>query len=82
MRRALIALVAAALILGATTVALLALALGPGFAFWPGFLAQSVLERIGILTTNRMLPWATLLFWWLAIWLALPLVSRRKPSAA
>ncbi len=84
MRRALISLVAAALIVGATTVAFLALepTLGPGFAFWPGLVAQSVLERIGIATSNRMLPLATLVFWWFGIWLALSLVSRRRPSAA
>ena len=84
MRRALIALVAAALIVVATTAAFVFFeaALGPGFAFWPGFIAQSALEQVGILTTNRILPWATLLFWWLAIWLALSLVSRRRTSAA
>jgi hypothetical protein len=43
---------------------------------------QSALDQVGILTTNRILPWATLLFWWLAIWLALSLVPRRRASAA
>jgi hypothetical protein len=81
MRRALIALVAAAVIVGATTVAFIffEVALGPAFAFWPGFIVQRALEQVGILTTNRILPWTTLLFWWLAIWLALSLVSRRRP---
>jgi hypothetical protein len=49
MRRALIALVAAVLIVGATAVVFLSFepSLGPRSAFWPGFLAQSALERIG-----------------------------------
>jgi hypothetical protein len=84
MRRAAIALVAAIVIVAVTSAAFVFLdpTLGPAFAFWPGFIVQSGLEVVGILTTNRILPWATLLFWWIVIWLLLLLASHRRPSAA
>jgi hypothetical protein len=75
MRRVLIAFALAALIFGASVVCFLAfeqtLGLGPLFAFWPGFAFQWVLELFGISTTNRIVLWPTLAFWWLAVWLVL-----------
>jgi hypothetical protein len=84
MRHALIALAAATLILGAMSGIFLIFepAVSPGVAFWPGSFVQAALERVGVLTTNRILPWATLLFWWLVIWFALSLAPRRRPRAA
>lgn len=84
MRRALIALAGAVLVLGITTGIFLALepAVGPMFAFWPGFLAQSALESAGVPITNRALPWASLLFWWVVLWAAWSLALLRRPSAA
>lgn len=81
-RRALLSLLTAALIVGATTVAFLALepTIGPSFAFWPGFIAQDFLTSLGLSTTNRILPWATLLFWWVVIWLAWSALFRGRPN--
>ena len=82
MRRAGIALAIAAAITGATTLAYLWLEpmLGPTFAFWPGFGAQWILEHLGIGTTNRVLLWVTVLFWWLVAWAALTGVARVQPN--
>jgi hypothetical protein len=84
MRRALLSLLVAALIVGATTAAYLTLepTVGPSFAFWPGFIAQDLLANLGVSTTNHILPWATLLFWWAATWLGWSALFRGRPSAA
>jgi hypothetical protein len=55
--------------------------LGPMFAFWPGFLVQWLLEKFGLLTSNRILPWATLFFWWGSIWLYLFVTFSKKSNA-
>ena len=80
MRRLIIALGVAIIILGATTTSFLLLepTLGPNFAFWPGAAAQWLLEQFGVSTTNRIHPWATLLFWWAAAWVVLSAISRRN----
>jgi hypothetical protein len=84
MRRALLSLLVAVLVVGATTVGFLVLepAIGPSFAFWPGFIAQDLLASLGISTTNRILPAATVLFWWVAIWLGWSALLRGRQSAA
>jgi hypothetical protein len=83
MRRVLIALALAALILGASVLCFVAfeqtLGLSPLFAFWPGFAFQWILELFGISTTNRVVLWPTLLFWWLAVWLVLRFGWPRSP---
>jgi hypothetical protein len=90
MRRVLIALALAALILGASVLCFLAFepALGPAFAFWPGFAFQWLVEQLGIPTTNRIVLWPTLFFWWSVVWVALrfgwprsPLLSNHAPHA-
>lgn len=83
MRRVLIALGVAVIILGATTACFLLLepTLGPRFAFWPGGAVQWLLEQFGVFTTNRIHLWVTLLFWWLAAWLVLGAISRSKHAA-
>jgi len=85
MRRALIALAVALLIYGSSVACFLAFepAIGPVTAFWPAVLFQLLLERAGIPTTNRIVVWPTLLFWWAAVWLALrvgmPKHAERSP---
>jgi hypothetical protein len=56
--------------------------IGPKFAFWPGFILQWFLEKFGLPTTNRILPWASLGFWWASIWLALVFFKRSRGHAA
>ena len=81
MRRALIALALAVLIVGASVLCFLAFepALGPAFAFWPGFAAQRFLEALSVSATNRILFLPTLLFWWLVVWLVLRFGLPRLP---
>jgi hypothetical protein len=82
MRRVLVALGLAVLVLGATIACFLAFepALGPAFANWPGLGVQWLMEQLGVRMTNRLLPWASLGFWWLAFWVVLSTISRRTPS--
>ena len=79
MRRALISLGVALAIVAATTLVFLALepGIGPAFPFRPGLVVQWLLERAGMDTTNRILPWASVMFWWFAIWVVLG-VKRRE----
>jgi len=73
MRRALIALALGAIILGASVLCVLAFEpwIGRTVAFWPGFVVQRLLKLVGISVTNGVVFLSTLLFWWLAVWLAL-----------
>jgi hypothetical protein len=84
MRRALISLGIALAIVSVATLIFLALepAVGPAFPFWPGLAIQWLLDHAGIGTTNRILPWASVMFWWFAIWVALGMKRRWKGEQA
>lgn len=75
MRRALIALALGTIILGTSVLCLFVFDFEPWIgrtvAFWPGFVIQRLLKLVGISVTNGAVFLSTLLFWWLAVWLAL-----------
>jgi hypothetical protein len=82
MRRVVIAFATAVLVFGGSVLSFLVfeqtLELGPAFAFLPGLLVKDLLDLAGVSTTNRVVIWPTLLFWWLATWLVLTMWSRRQ----
>jgi len=82
MVRTVIALALAAIILGASTLCALPFEswIGRAVALWPGIMLQRLFRLVGISFTDGVVFLSTLLFWWLAVWLALRFWLSRTPE--